>query len=149
MKTPNEIKREMSFPVPIERVWKAISTPEGLSHWFSDQVEDAGNGRELRFTWEGHGTVKATIEAVEPPQHFAFRWGAHGYQSGDPFTDENSTLVTFFLAATPEGTHLTLSETGFADLAPEHRQASFEDNTDGWAKEISDLQAYLAGWEGA
>ncbi|MFN2196268.1 MAG: SRPBCC family protein [Anaerolineales bacterium] len=148
MKTPNEIRRELNLRTSIERVWKAISTPEGLSHWFSDQVEADESGRELRFNWEGHGTVKARVEVVQPPQQFAFRWGAHGYQSGDPFTDENSTLVTFFLNETPEGTQLTLSETGFAELAPEHRQDSFEDNSGGWSKEMSDLQAYLSELEG-
>jgi uncharacterized protein YndB with AHSA1/START domain len=149
MKTPNEIRRKMSFSLPIERVWQAISTPQGLSHWFSDQVEPDESGQGMLFTWDDYGTVRAQVKASEPPRHFAFRWGAHGYQSGEPFTDENSTLVTFFLSETPEGTDLTLSETGFAGLAPEHRQGSFEDNSGGWTKELDHLQAYLASLETA
>jgi uncharacterized protein YndB with AHSA1/START domain len=149
MNIPNEIRRKMSFPLPIERVWQAISTPQGLSRWFSDQVELDENGQDLALTWDDYGTVSARIEASEPPRRFAFRWGAHGYQSGQPYTDENSTLVTFFLSETPDGTDLTLSETGFAELAPEQRRGSFEDNSGGWTKELDHLQAYLASLETA
>lgn len=149
MNIPDEIRREMDFPLPVERVWQAVSTPEGLSKWFSDQVEQDETGRELTLIWDEYGSHRAKVEAVEPPRRFAFRWGAHGYTPGEPFTAENSTLVTFFLQEREQGTRLTVLETGFAGLAPEHRRASFEDNTGGWETELAELQAYLSAMEAA
>lgn len=153
MPTPDEIKRVLEFPLPVERVWQAVATPEGLANWFSDraeaQAEAEPGGEVYHLTWEGQGTFRAEIKTRQPPRRFAFRWGAHGYQAGTPYTPENSTLVTFTLEGTPSGTRLTVSETGFAGLAPEHRQASFEDNTDGWTHELGELQAYLATLEAA
>lgn len=149
MSIPDEIRREMDFPLPVERVWQAVSTPEGLSHWFSDRVEQDESGREFTLVWDEHGRHRAQVEVKEPPRRFAFRWGAHGYTQGEPFTEKNSTLVTFFLQEEGQGTRLTVLETGFAGLAPEHRAASYEDNTGGWKVELAELQAYLATVEAA
>ena len=149
MPTPDEIKRTMEFPLPVERVWQAVTTPEGLANWFSDRVEAEPGGEVYRLIWDEYGTHRAKIEARHPLSRFAFRWGAHGYQDGTDFTSENSTLVTFTLEGTSAGTRLTVSETGFAGLASEHRQASFEDNTGGWKVELGELQAYLANLEAA
>ncbi|MCU1594375.1 MAG: ATPase, partial [Frankiales bacterium] len=56
MPIPNTITRTLDLPHPQDRVWSAISTPEGLSSWFGHKVEgDVAPGSEVLMTWnEGH-----------------------------------------------------------------------------------------------
>ncbi len=150
MNIPDEIRREMRFTLPIQRVWKAISTPEGLSHWFSDRVEmDPQPGGEINFDWEEYGKVQGKVEALEPPHRFTFRWGAHGSSRTGPFTSENSTLVTFFLEEDAQGTRLIVHETGFAGLETDLQEDAWRENDRGWTVELGELQEYLSTLEGA
>ena len=41
------------------------------------------------------------------------------------------------------GTKLTVVESGFAQLAEDAYRKAFDGNTDGWAKELGELVAYL------
>jgi len=66
-----------------------------------------------------------------------------------PFDEMPTTLVTFKLDDVPEGTRMTLIESGFASL-PEHlRRSSYQENSSGWDEELVDLAAYLKQPEGA
>jgi uncharacterized protein YndB with AHSA1/START domain len=75
------------------------------------------------------------IEAVEPPQRFAFRWQA---DQGDAAM----TRVEFTLEPHAEGTRLFVVESGFAGLQPELR--SRESHVEGWQRELGELAEYLA-----
>lgn len=146
MNHPDKIERELFLPVPIDRVWQAISTPAGLSKWFSNQANfEPVAGSELLFVWHEYGTSHGRIETVEPPTRFAYRWQAHGVDESEPLTPENSTLVTFNLAEETGGTRLTLVETGFAGLNPAIREKSLQENTSGWRTELQELANYLTG----
>ncbi len=146
MKFQDHIERELLLPVPIDRVWQAISTPEGLSNWFSNQVNFTQEvGSALEFTWENHGTTDGTIEQIDPPHIFAYRWRAHNALKTEPITNENSTLVTFTLKEVNGGTHLTVLETGFTGLITETRESNYSENVTGWRVELQELVDYLTG----
>ena len=63
---------------PIEKVWTALTTPEGLAHWFADVAfEDSlrvGGRFELRMSGFNYRT-RCQIVAVDPPRLFAWTWG--------------------------------------------------------------------------
>lgn len=146
MKFQDQIERELSIPVPIDQVWQAISTPEGLSKWFSNHVSFTQEvGSALEFTWKNHGTTDGYIEQIDPPYTFAYRWRAHNAIKTEPITTENSTLVTFTLKAVENGTHLTVLETGFTGLSTETRESNYSENVTGWRVELQELVEYLTG----
>lgn len=146
MTETNQIERTAEFPLSVERVWRAITAPEELSGWFSDQVQmNFQVGGEIIFTWDLYGTASGRIELIEPPERFAFRWRAHQVPDDQPLTAANSTLVTFTITPTVAGSRLTVVESGFANLPEALRVRTFQENTSGWRAEFADLQAYMGG----
>jgi uncharacterized protein YndB with AHSA1/START domain len=61
----------------LERVWAAVSTPDGLSHWFPSQVEiDLRPGGEVIFRGDPHTEDRrGRVLTCEPPYYLAFTWG--------------------------------------------------------------------------
>jgi len=139
----DEIKREVVFAAPIERVWEALTTAEQLSEWFGDTAQiDLRPGGLARFGWsEFDSTTDAIIEAVERPTRFSFRWEA----LKDTPVEHTSTLVEFNLETVEEGTRLTLVESGFSTLPDDAYEHRFAENSSGWKAELRDLTSYLAG----
>ncbi len=142
MEVPDSIEREVILPAPPARVWTALTRPDQLSAWFGTEATiDLRPGGEVVFTWDGttgpSGSNRGVIEAVEPPNLFAFRW-----QSSSE--TEQTTRVEFTLEPHPEGTRLRLVESGFASLPPELRGGSHEGNSSGWERELGELAQRLA-----
>ncbi|MEP7366513.1 MAG: SRPBCC domain-containing protein, partial [Acidobacteriota bacterium] len=80
------------------------------------------------------------IEEMTPPSKFSYRW-LPGAVVKDP--DPNTTLVTFTLEEVPEGTRVTVLETGFEGIALEKRAKAFQENTDGWRGQFENLERHL------
>ena len=142
MEVPDSIEREVILPAPPERVWTALTRPDQLSAWFGTAATvDLRPGGEVVFTWDGttgpSGSNCGVIEAVDPPNLFAFRWQSNS-------ETEQMTRVEFTLEPHPEGTRLRLVESGFASLPPELRGGSHEGNWSGWERELGELAQYLA-----
>jgi uncharacterized protein YndB with AHSA1/START domain len=144
---PDRIERELVIAVPRERVWAALTTPEQLSAWFGTAAEvDLRPGGALTFTWassEPSHTNRALVELVDRPHRFVFRWRPFAGYEALPLTEGPSTRVEFILDDHPAGTRLRVIESGFASLPPELRRVQHESNTEGWARELGELAAYL------
>ena len=140
----DRIEREVVIAAPPERVWAALTEPVQIAGWFGDRVEiDLRPGGEARFMFERYPTSRSRVEVVEPMRRFAFRWHAEGSDPLLPVEDVPNTLVEFTLEAIPEGTRLTLVESGFASLPPDVRRKARSGNEEGWNAELGDLVAYL------
>ena len=72
------VRFERRYPHSVDRVWRAVTEPEELGHWFTATVEvDLRDGGAMRFTFpdgEMEPTDGRVIE-LDPPRRFAFRWG--------------------------------------------------------------------------
>jgi uncharacterized protein YndB with AHSA1/START domain len=83
------LRFERRLAHPVEKVWRAVSDPAEMRHWFPAIVEmDARAGGTMRFTYPG-GQMDSTdglITELDPPKVFAFTWG------GDPLRIELSPL---------------------------------------------------------
>lgn len=134
----DRIERQMTFEVPREEVWAAITEPGQLARWFGSHAElDLRPGGEGAFRWdELDVTTAIAVEAVEPLERFAYRWEPSGGSEGGP-----TTLVEFTLEEIPGGTRLTLVESGFAAFPPESRDG----NERGWDEELAELRDLLVG----
>lgn len=132
---PDIIERELVFAAPRSAVWAALTTPEGLSAWWTPGGAEVdlrpGGAVVLHFNPE-HGSSAATVVAVEPEEFFSLDWRPF---AGEPDADRAGDLTTrveFRLVDHPDGTLLSLKETGFAALPGTLAQRTFGENTSGW-----------------
>jgi len=79
------------------------------------------------------------VERVEEPAVFGFTWQISGLPEDDP----RRTYVEFTLEPAGEGTRLTVTESGFAQLPGEVFRQAYDGNSEGWAKELGELATYL------
>ncbi|HEY2477183.1 MAG TPA: SRPBCC domain-containing protein [Solirubrobacterales bacterium] len=143
----DSIERELLIEAPVETVWSIVTEPEHIAGWFSDSAEvDLRPGGELLLGWEAFGTTSATVERVERPHLFSFRW-----VSPEPDRDPNAgegyaTLVEFRLRAEGEGTMLRVVESGFASLAGSEEQNAqlAERHAGGWGSFLDKLAGYAS-----
>lgn len=69
------LRFERDLRHPVAKVWRAITDPAQLAHWFPGTVTlDLRVGGELRFA-EGDMTFEGEVTALEPQRRFAFAWG--------------------------------------------------------------------------
>ena len=138
---PDRIERTMQLAHPPERVWAALTTAEGLAAWFGNEATiDLRPGGSARMRWTEEGfTAKMRVERVEEPRVFGFTWGIYGLPEDDP----RRTYVEFTLEPVGAGTRLTVTESGFAQLSKDAYRKAYDGNSDGWAKELGELAAYL------
>ena len=140
MAFPDRIERTVELAHPPATVWAALTTAEGLAAWFGDEAAiDLRPGGSARMRWSHGFTVDMRVERVEEPRVFGFTWGIFGLPADDP----RRTYVEFTLEPAGEGTRLTVVESGFAQLAEDAHRKAYGGNTDGWAKELGELVAYL------
>lgn len=143
MNRVDRIEREITVPHPRQRVWHALTNAESLAEWFGDVAEiDLRPGGAARFGWSAYGNVvHATVEEVDPPSTFAFRWSA---LHDTPISQGPTTLVTFSLTEVPGGTRLRVVESGLASLPDSLYDRTLQENTSGWKAELDDLRQHLA-----
>ena len=141
MAFPDRIERTVELAHPPAEVWAALTTAEGLAGWFGNQAAiDLRPGGAAQMTWNAEGfTAQMRIERVEEPAVFAFTWPIYGLPEDDP----RRTYVEFILEPAGTGTRLTVTESGFAQLPGDLHRKAYDGNTDGWAKELGELAAYL------
>jgi uncharacterized protein YndB with AHSA1/START domain len=140
---PDHIERTVELAHPPDKVWAALTTAEGLGAWFGNEATiDLRPGGAARMRWTEEGfTAQMRVERVDEPRVFGFTWGIYGLPEHDP----RRTYVEFTLEPLGAGTRLTVVESGFAQLPEDAYRKAYDGNTEGWAKELGELAAYLDG----
>ena len=70
-----------TYDHPIERVWRAVTTPEHLAQWFPTGVElELVPGGKIRFGDLGDGGSAGEVLAVDPPHRLDFLWGDQRFE---------------------------------------------------------------------
>lgn len=101
-----EIDLTFDLPFPVDRVWKALTTPELLARWLgeNDMVAQVG----ARFTVRPQDGPPATCEVVEidkARRRLRLAWVID--------EEKEATSVRFELVETATGTILRVAHTGF------------------------------------
>lgn len=142
----DRIEREAVIAAPPERVWEIITQAEHVGTWFGDSAEiDLRPGGTIVLRWEKYGTQIGTIEKVDEPRYFSYRWNP-GVTDETP-SNADSTLVEFTLTPHEGQTRLRVVESGFSRLSrnESERSEQFESNRDGWGIQLRDLREYVEG----
>jgi uncharacterized protein YndB with AHSA1/START domain len=116
---------------PPEKVWRAITEPDHLAHWFPTTIDGeraAGAGLRFVFPADQAPPFDGEMIACEPPSLMELRWG------GD--------VLRLELRAVDDGTELTLLDT-FEEHGKAARDAA------GWHTCLNALEAELRGEHGA
>ena len=72
------VRFERRYPHPVDRVWRAVTEPGELAHWFPTTVEvDLREGGAMAFTFPGGEMepMEGSVTVLDPPRRFAFLWG--------------------------------------------------------------------------
>jgi uncharacterized protein YndB with AHSA1/START domain len=79
--TPNtlaDIKQTMVFEAPIQKVWEAVSTSEGIAEWFMPNDFKAEIGHEFHLQ-SPFGPSPCKIVELDPPTSLSFTWDVEGW----------------------------------------------------------------------
>ena len=128
----NVITFVRDLPAPPDRVWRALTTADGLASWLAPSASiDARHGGDIRFTFDEENVVTGTITESEPETHLAHTW---------VINDEAESTVRYDLTPVDGGTRLTLVHTGL----PDEMCGGY---TPGWHAYLVRLDASTSGTE--
>ena len=156
----DRIEKTVLLRAPLERVWRAVSDAAEFGAWFGvafDQPFAQGAhmvGRivptkadpEVAKLQEPHKGAKfeVTIERIEPRRLFSFRWHPFAVDPAFDYSTEPTTLVVFELREVPEGTQLTITESGFDRIPLQRRAEAFTANEGGWTHQVRLIGKYVS-----
>jgi uncharacterized protein YndB with AHSA1/START domain len=165
----NSIEKQVTIKAPMSRVWRAITDTREFGQWFGVELEGPfAAGKAISGHFKGTFDEQAiadyqrklgltpskikmpekaltfcTVERIEPERYFSFRWIPFGIDAAIDPVHEPTTLVEFKLASVPEGTQLTIVESGFDQVPAHRRQRAFLMNSGGWAAQAENVKRYV------
>jgi uncharacterized protein YndB with AHSA1/START domain len=169
MDSLDRIEKSIDLRASIERVWQAITDYREFSKWFGVALDQPFTpGQTVTGSFDMHfdeaaimerqralgvnpsgirtlpsNTVFCTVERMEAPHVFSFRWIPYGIDVECDPAGEPTTLVEFTLQSTALGTRLTIVESGFSRV-PEHRRLrAFRMNDGGWAAQAENIKRHV------
>ncbi|HLC30807.1 MAG TPA: SRPBCC family protein [Dehalococcoidia bacterium] len=149
--TTDRIQKEILLKAPRSRVWKAISDPREFGNWFKVDMSgvtfEAGKPVHAKMTYPGYEGMpfEMVIDRMEPERLFSFRWHPYGIDPNHDYSDEPMTLIEFELEEVEGGTRLTVTESGFDSIPLARRAEAFRENSQGWAEQLRNIEAYVTG----
>ncbi|MEH7380205.1 SRPBCC domain-containing protein [Bacillus sp. JJ1533] len=135
-----EINHKTYIKVPLEEVYKTLSTSQGWNAWFTDktslEIYPDGTG-EIKLICTDFGSENIDIEdggkivQAIPNKRFVFRW----------LPGEQNSTVTFTLEPYKDGTLVVLNETGYTDSEKDIKACI--GCAVGWGEALTLLKIYL------
>jgi len=171
MSSTDQIEKRVVLRAPVSRVWRAITDAREFGRWFGFTLEeDFAPGQRMKGTFDGtldeaaliqhqkdlgltpskvrqpdRQAVFCTVERIEPERYFSFRWIPYGIDAEADPDHEPTTLVEFRLEPVPDGTRLTIVESGFDRVPARRRERAFRMNEGGWAAQVDNLRKHVGG----
>jgi uncharacterized protein YndB with AHSA1/START domain len=150
MTNTDRVEKTIVLRAPRTRVWRALTDAEQFGTWFRAKLESGfsvGKPATGRITYPGYEHLKfeVNVERMDAEQLFSFRWHPYAIDPKVDYSREPSTLVEFRLEEVPEGTRLTVTESGFDKLPPERRSEAFRMNEQGWTEQVENVRRHVAG----
>ncbi len=121
MSSFDKIEKRVSLRAPISRVWRAITEAKEFGRWFGVNLDGD----------------------FEAQHYFSFRWVPYGIDAEIDLRTEPTTLVEFRLEEAPEGTVLTIVESGFDRVPAHRRERAFRMNDGGWTIQAENIKKHV------
>jgi uncharacterized protein YndB with AHSA1/START domain len=145
----DRIEKKIVLKASRARVWRALTQIAEFNSWFG--VALAGEvepGAKLRgpITTPGytHLTMELTVERVDAEKLFSYRWHPYAIDPTIDYSGEPTTLVELRLDDAPEGTLLTVVESGFDAIPAARRAEAYRMNDGGWAAQLKSIAKHVA-----
>jgi uncharacterized protein YndB with AHSA1/START domain len=144
----DRIEKTTVLRAPQTRVWQALTDHSQFAAWFGITLHEPFQpGRTARgeITMRGQTfRIEFLIERIDPEHYFAYRWHPYAIDPDVDYSSEPMTLIEFRLKTVPDGTELTVVESGF-DRIPQHRRdEAYRMNERGWTSQIENLRRYVS-----
>ncbi|MBO8163285.1 MAG: SRPBCC domain-containing protein [Brevibacillus sp.] len=94
-----DIRHTVVFQVPLQKVWEAVSTSEGIAAWFMPKDFKPVLGHEFTLQTP-FGLSRCKVTELDPPNRLSFTWG-------------EDWVVTFALTELEGKTQFTLIHSGW------------------------------------
>lgn len=157
----DRIEKQVVLRAPLERVWRAISDAEEFGSWFGMRFDgpfQAGKRlggsvvpttvdpevAEMQKPYVGV-RFEIAVERIEPMRLFSFRWHPGAVDPDVDYDKEPTTLVEFRLEEAPDGTRVTITESGFDAIPLARRADAFAGNEQGWEAQLGLITKYVVG----
>ncbi|OOC63398.1 SRPBCC family protein [Paenibacillus ihbetae] len=131
-----DIRHTITLKAPIDKVWQAVATSEGIAAWFMPNNFEPALGFEFQLNAGPFGMSPCKVTELDPPHRLSFNWG-------------KDWTLTFELVERGDHTEFTLIHGGWtADQVTEFGEAhelvrGRMDN--GWAGLVQKLAGYVEG----
>jgi uncharacterized protein YndB with AHSA1/START domain len=117
----SSLRYERALKQPVERVWRALTTPAEMADWFPSRVElsELKLGAPLHFVFDSEGVppMDGEITELDPPRLLAFTWGQDQLRfelsAGSTGAEGGCTLVFTCTLSDPEGIRVARDGTGW------------------------------------
>jgi uncharacterized protein YndB with AHSA1/START domain len=134
MQSLPDIKQTLVFNAPIQKVWNAVATSEGIAVWFMPNNFMPEIGFEFHLEAGPFGKSPCKVTELDPPNRLRFSWGKDWF-------------LSFELTELDGKTQFTLTHGGWdIDKVTEFGQPhdTVRDTmSQGWAGIVQRLSAYI------
>jgi uncharacterized protein YndB with AHSA1/START domain len=135
------IRQHINIAVPVRTVWRAITTPDGLSSWWADEarIEARAGGRVVVVTEGDDGEPveeRGMLHRIQPTRVMEIAW-----DSNSPAATRG-TRIMFQVARSGEETRLRVVHSGAGVLDDDEARAEIEKD---WKRALLALRSSLEG----
>lgn len=145
----DRIEKRVVLRAPRSRVWRALTDSDEFGTWFGVRLQTPfAPGATVRgkITHPGyeHLTMELFVERIEPERYFSYRWHPAATDPQVDYSKEPTTLVEFRLEEAPEGTVLTIVESGFDRIPLARRAEAYRMNEGGWTQQVKSIERHVS-----
>ena len=144
----HQIEKKIEIAAPLPRVWQALTDARQFGQWFRVNMDGPfvpgqSVGGQLTHPGYEHVRMEIVVQAIEPQSYFSYTWHPYAVDPAVDYSQETPTLVEFRLQATPGGTSLVVTESGFDKIPPARYADAFRMNGNGWAQQLKNIESYV------
>lgn len=96
-----DIKQSVLISAPIQKVWEAVATSDGIAAWFMPNDFQPIKGHEFHLNSGQYGMSPCKVTEIDPPNSLTFNW-------------DKNWKVTFELKEIEDQTEFTVIHSGWA-----------------------------------
>lgn len=129
-----DIRQTLVLNAPIQKVWNAVATSDGIAAWFMPNDFEPVEGHQFHLEAGPFGKSPCKVTVIDPPNRLSFNWG-------------KDWTLTFELAEQGDNTEFTLihggwSAEGLTEFGQPHMDVR-EKMNGGWTGLVQKLRAQV------